>query len=141
MSILLRLIIGAVFLYAGGLKAWAPLGFANDIEHFHLLSWTLGMGFAFYLPWLEIICGLALIATRLRIAAVAILTALTAVFLVATILAKLRGINLDCGCFGSASKGWSFGTHLLVDFALLTTLLLIWFRETRVAPVARLSVS
>ena len=54
------LIIAAIFIYAGVLKALDPVQFAHDIDHYKILPWTVGVGLAFYLPWLEIFCGLAL---------------------------------------------------------------------------------
>ena len=120
---LLALLIGAVFIYAGALKAWDPVKFASDIQNFHILPWPLGVRLAFYLPWLEILCGLALITGWLRTGAVGILTALMLVFLAATIAAKMRGIDLDCGCFGKATKNLPFAWHLAIDFAMLAGLL------------------
>lgn len=134
---ILRLAVGAVFIYAGVLKAADPVKFASDIQHFHILSWPLGMRLAFYLPWLEIICGVALIVGWLRSGALAILTALTVVFIGATVAAKVRGIDLDCGCFGSATKNLSFASHMAIDFAILAALLAIWFWPNRGANNAR----
>lgn len=128
---LLRCLVGAIFLYAGAVKAWDPLHFVNDIEHFHILSWPLAIRLAFYLPWLEIFCGLALITGRFRAGGIAILTGLTLVFLGATISAKARGIDPSCGCFGSASNGMGFGAHLLLDLALLGVLVGLAVNETR----------
>jgi uncharacterized membrane protein YphA (DoxX/SURF4 family) len=121
----LALLVAAVFLYAGVLKAWEPIKFAEDIQKYHILSWPLGVRLAFYLPWLEIICALALLIRGLRRGAAAILTLLTLVFIAVTIAAKVRGINLDCGCFGSAAKNLPFAWHLVIDFALLGALLLL----------------
>ncbi|MBA3273397.1 MAG: DoxX family protein [Chthoniobacterales bacterium] len=118
--------IAAVFIYAGVLKVGDPVAFGRDISNFHILPWWIGTRMAFYLPWLEIICGIALFVPRLRIGAVAILTALTAVFIGATIAARVRGIDVNCGCFGSASKDLTFGWHLAIDFAILGALLLLW---------------
>ncbi len=42
-----------------------PAGFANNIDNYKILPWTIGVGLAFYLPWLEIFCGVALIVRRL----------------------------------------------------------------------------
>lgn len=123
----LSILVGAIFIYAGAVKVWDPLAFANDIAHYRILSWPLGIRLAFYLPWLEILCGLALILGRLRTGAVAILLALTGVFIVASIAARLRGIDLNCGCFGSAGKGLSFTWHLVIDFAILGGLLALCF--------------
>ncbi|MBA2241684.1 MAG: hypothetical protein H0W04_02175 [Chthoniobacterales bacterium] len=119
-------VIGAVFIYAGGTKAWDPIAFTRDIQNFHILPWPLGVRLAFYLPWVEILCGLALLTGYLRGGAVAILTSLTVVFIGAMIAAKVRGIDLECGCFGSATKNLPFIWHLMLDFALLAALLALW---------------
>jgi putative oxidoreductase len=119
------LIIGGVFIYAGVIKALDPIGFANDIDNYKILPWAIGVRLAFYLPWLEILCGLALIARRLYLGGLSILTALISVFIVATVAAKVRGLDITCGCFGHASKGWSFTGHLAVDLLLLSAVLFL----------------
>jgi putative oxidoreductase len=121
-------IIGGIFIYAGAIKVLDPVQFANDIDNYKILPWTIGAGLAFYLPWLEIFCGLALIARRLYLGGLSILTALVAVFLVATIAAKVRGLDITCGCFGHASQNWNFPTHLALDLAILGFLLALSFR-------------
>ena len=123
----LAAIIGGLFIYAGALKAWDPVKFANDIQNFRILPWQLSVRLAFYLPWLEIVCGAGLVFGWLRTGALAILTSLTVIFIGATIAAQARGIDLDCGCFGSATKNLSFTSHLLIDFAILAGLLVVWF--------------
>lgn len=123
----LAIIIGGVFIYAGALKVWDPMKFANDIANFRILPWPIGVRLAFYLPWLEIVCGLAVIVGRMRSGALGILTALTVIFMIATVAAQARGIDLDCGCFGSATKDLTFGWHLVIDFALLAGLLALSF--------------
>jgi putative oxidoreductase len=119
---ILDFIIAAIFIYAGVLKALDPVQLAHDIDHYKTLPWAVGVGLAFYLPWLEIFCGLALIFRLLYRGALAILTALVVVFLVATIAAKVRGLDITCGCFGHASQNWSFPTHLALDLAILVAL-------------------
>ncbi len=128
---ILALLVGGAFIYAGALKAWDPIKFASDIQNFHILSWPLGVRMAFYLPWLEIVCGLALIIGWMRRGATAILALLIVVFIAATVMAKMRGINLDCGCFGSATKNLTFTWHLVIDFALLAGLAGVWFYGQR----------
>lgn len=120
-------IVGLTFVYAGALKAWDPVKFANDIQNFRMLSWPVGVRLAFYLPWVEIIAGLALLVGWMRSGAIAILTGLTVIFIGATISARARGIDLECGCFGAASKDWSFGSHMAVLFGLLAALVVLWF--------------
>ncbi len=126
----LEIIVGGIFVYAGVLKALDPLRFASDIENYHILPWSISARMAFYLPWLEILCGLALITTRLARGAVAILTALALTFIAATIAAKVRGIDITCGCFGRASQNWSFPAHLAVDLALLIALIFLFRRAS-----------
>jgi hypothetical protein len=120
-------IIAGVFIYAGAIKVLEPVQFANDIDNYKILPWTISVGLAFYLPWLEIFCGLALILRRLYLGGLSILTALVVVFLVATIAAKVRGLDITCGCFGHASQNWNFPTHLAVDLAILAALLALSF--------------
>jgi putative oxidoreductase len=119
-------IIGGLFIYAGVVKVLDPVGFAGDIENYKVLPWPVGVRLAFYLPWLEILCGLALIVRRLYWGGWFILTALMVVFIVATIVAKMRGLDISCGCFGHASKYFNFAWHLALDFVLLGGLLFLW---------------
>jgi len=122
---ILDLIVAGIFIYAGALKALDPLRFANDIDNYKILPWAIGVRLAFYLPWLEIFCGVALIARRLYLGGVSILAALTSVFIIAAIAAKVRGLDITCGCFGHASKNWSFTAHLALDLLLLGALLFL----------------
>jgi hypothetical protein len=125
---IIDLIIAGIFIYAGAIKVLEPVQFAIDIDNYKILPWTVSVGLAFYLPWLEIFCGLALILRRLYLGGLSILTGLVAVFLVATIAAKVRGLDITCGCFGHASQNWNFPTHLAIDLAILGALLALSFR-------------
>ena len=125
--LVLVLTVGATFIYAGILKVVDPVQFARDIDNYKMLPWPATVAFALYLPWLEILCGLALIIRRLHRGAVLLLIGLTIVFIVASIIAKARGLDISCGCFGHASKGWSFGWHLLLDLGILAALVVLVF--------------
>jgi putative oxidoreductase len=102
-----------------------------------VLNWPLSIRLAFYLPWLEIFCGLALIFGRLRVGAVTVLLALTVIFIAVSVAALLLGIDINCGCFGSAGKGLSFTWHMLIDFAILGGLLALCFSPLAFRPAAR----
>jgi len=86
---------------------------------------------AFYLPWLEIFCGLALIFRFLYRGGLSILTVLIAVFIGVTIAAKMRGLDITCGCFGHASKNWNFSTHLVLDLLILLAAVVLFSRVRR----------
>ena len=81
-----------------------PLQFANDVSNYHIVPWPVGVRLAFYLPWLDILCGLALIFHRAFAGALAITGALIFIFIGATIWAKIQGINVACGCFGTREQ-------------------------------------
>ncbi len=119
---LFAFLLAAIFLYAGVLKILDPVQFARDVDNYKLLPWPAAVALGFFLPWLEIFCGLALITRRLYRGATLTLMGLTIVFIMASVIAKGRGLDITCGCFGHASDHWSFGWHLALDFAILAGL-------------------
>jgi len=123
---IVALIIGGIFIYAGVIKAMDPVAFANDIDNYKILPWPLVVRLAFYLPWLELLCGLALILRFFYRGGLFILTGLTFVFIAASVIAKVRGLDITCGCFGHASKNWNFSGHLALDLAILAALSALW---------------
>jgi Methylamine utilisation protein MauE. len=124
---IVALIIGGIFIYAGVIKAMDPVAFANDIDNYKILPWPLTVRLAFYLPWLEILCGLAVILGLMYRGGLLILTALISIFIAASVIAKARGLDITCGCFGHASRYLSFFGHLALDFVLLAVLVALWF--------------
>ena len=129
--VLLRILdfgLAGIFIYAGALKAIDPVQFASDIDNYKILPWPVSVALAFYLPWLEIFCALGLVFRFLYRGALSILSASIVVFTLATIAAKVRGLDITCGCFGHASQHWSFPAHLLTNLAILGALLALYFR-------------
>ena len=116
------LIVGGIFIYAGVLKVLDPVQFANDIDNYKTLPWFFSVRLAFYLPWLEILCGLAVVFRFLYRGGLSILIALITVFIGATIAARMRGLDITCGCFGHTSKSWSFPQHMAVDLSIFVAL-------------------
>ncbi|HEV2095817.1 MAG TPA: MauE/DoxX family redox-associated membrane protein [Chthoniobacterales bacterium] len=131
------ILVGAVFVYTGAIKIADPIGFAGDIENYHILPWALSARLAFYLPWLELLCGIALIVSRLRTGAIAILSALMLIFIAAAVAAKARGIDITCGCFGHVSDQLSFAWHLVLDFVILGALVFSLSHEVSSTPNER----
>jgi putative oxidoreductase len=123
-------IVAGIFLYAGAIKALDPVQFASDIDNYKILPWPISVALAFYLPWLEILCGFALVVRVWYRGALSILSALIVVFTLATIAAKARGLDITCGCFGHASQNWSFPAHLATNLAILAGLLAVWFQSS-----------
>jgi putative oxidoreductase len=123
---ILDFVLAGIFIYAGALKAFDPVQFATDIDNYKFLPWSVSVALAFYLPWLEIFCALGLVFRFLYRGALSILTASIVVFTLATIAAKVRGLDITCGCFGHASQNWSFPAHLATNLAILAGLLALW---------------
>jgi putative oxidoreductase len=129
------LAIAGLFIYAGVIKAFDPVQFASDIDNYKILPWPISVALAFYLPWLEILCGLALIVRLLYRGALSILAALIVVFTLATTAAKARGLDITCGCFGHASQNWSFPSHLATNLAILAALIVLWVSNRSAGPL------
>jgi putative oxidoreductase len=121
--------IGGLFVYAGAVKLIDPVDFARDIDNYKMLAWQPSMWLALYLPWLEVFAGLALVTGVLFRGSLFILTALMFVFIAATILAKARGLDISCGCFGHASKYLTFTWHLALDFVFFAALVSLLVRQ------------
>jgi len=121
LDVAIRIILGAVFVYAGWVKVVDPLPLADSIASFKMLPRMLVNPLALGLPAFEIAAGLLLLVgwTR-RVAALAIVT-VTAVFAIAMLSALIRGINVDCGCFGAGgdSSLLTMWLHLARDLLLL----------------------
>ena len=127
---LVGLIAAGIFIYAGVLKVLDPVQFASDIDNYKILPWPVTVALAFYLPWLEIFCALGLVFRFFYRGALSILTLSILIFTLATIAAKVRGLDITCGCFGHASQHWSFPAHLITNLAILAGLLLLSFKAT-----------
>ena len=109
LAALLRIGLGALFVYAGALKVLAPQAMADDIANYHLLPGILVPLVAVTVPWIELFAGLALVLGLFGRGAALLVAALLVVFTAALSQALLRGIDLACGCFGGAetADGWT----------------------------------
>jgi putative oxidoreductase len=129
------LIVAGIFIYAGAIKALDPVQFASDIDNYKIFPWPISVALAFYLPWLEIFCGVALIVRLLYRGALSILTMLILTFTLVTIAAKVRGLDITCGCFGHASQNWSFPSHLATNVAIFAALVVLWVSSRSAKPL------
>ena len=116
--LLFRLVLGGLFVYAGAVKVLDPLGFAQDIRNYRLVGQSLSFVVAVILPWLEILAGLALAAGFWKRASALIISGLLVFFIVLTLATIARGLDVDCGCFGSLSRRSGFGV-VLEDLVML----------------------
>jgi len=123
-TLILRLALGAVFVYAAWTKLRDPWAvFAVAIDSFQILPFWGVEWVARALPWFELAVGVLLISGRcLRISATAS-TLLLLIFFGLLLRAQLKGMQINCGCFGP-DEPLSWKT-VVRDGALLSSSLLI----------------
>ena len=100
-EIAIRLVLGGVFVFAGATKIVDPGQFATDIANYRLLPHECVNLFAITLPWVELVAGLLLIVGIWGRASAMVIAVMLGVFLVAIGSAVARGLNINCGCFGT----------------------------------------
>ncbi len=121
-----RLVVGGIFIWAGVSKIIDPLGFAQNIVNYRVFPEGISSFLALVLPWIEVICGAFLILGIFRSASALLLSCFLVVFLVLITVTLIRGIDIDCGCFGSLSGKVDYKL-ILMDSVLLFFSLNIYF--------------
>lgn len=124
--LLFRVVLGGLFIYAGVVKVIDPLGFAQDIRNYRLVGQSLSFIAAVVLPWLEILAGAFLVAGVWKRGAALVITGLLVFFIALTLITMARGLDVDCGCFGSLSRKSGWGV-VLEDLGMLALGLSILF--------------
>ena len=107
--LIIRFLLGLIFVYASYDKILDPGKFARDISNYHVVPFGLENAIAIILPWLELIIGLGIIIGVCINASVFISGGLLIVFIILIAQAILRGFNIDCGCGLKEGEvvGWS----------------------------------
>lgn len=131
----------------GLLMGWAALAklvdlpaFAHQIHNFQILPVPMENLVAMVLPWIELVAALSLVlGVRPRSGAV-VTTGLMAVFTVAVAAALVRGLNIECGCFGTSSASRVGVAKLLQNLAMLAVAV-VATRAPGEAPAQRATLS
>jgi uncharacterized membrane protein YphA (DoxX/SURF4 family) len=124
--VLLRLVLGSILLWAGLAKIPEPALFAQTVRAYEILPILLIHPFAVFMPWVEVITGLFLIAGIWQRSAALLTFLLLLSFLVAIGVNLYRGADLSCGCFGLDGAGGSLSSALVKDlFLILGSLVLL----------------
>ncbi len=118
---LFRIILGFVFIYAGILKISDPAGFSEVINNYKLLPLLFVNFFAITLPWIEVVAGLFLLFGISVKENSFIISIMLMVFIFAIVISLGRGLNIECGCFGTSS-GTKVGIIKLLENIILLIL-------------------
>jgi putative oxidoreductase len=126
----IRILLGTVFIYAAISKASDAEGFARAIANYKLLPIFLINILALILPWVELCAGILLIFGVSVKENSMILGGLLVVFIVAILISLARGLNIDCGCFGTVG-GTKVGIQKILENIglLLSAIILIKFES------------
>ncbi|TDB74348.1 MauE/DoxX family redox-associated membrane protein [Micromonospora sp. KC723] len=130
-----RLGLAAVWLIAGATKVGDLAASGRAVNAYQVMPYDLATTIGAALPFVELALGVILLlglATRL---AAGVSAALLVVFVTGIASAWIRGLAIDCGCFGSggqlaAGQSPSYLPEILRDlgFLALAGFLLIWPR-------------
>ena len=125
LTLVFRLILGGVLLVAGALKVSDPYSSATSVRAYQILPVDLANFLGFVLPFAEVAIGIFLIVgiwVRLNALAGG---ALMVMFIIAIGQAWIRGISLDCGCFGKGGlletdelPVWNYTIEIARDIVL-----------------------
>jgi len=127
--ILLRLIVGGIFIWAAVTKIADPLSFAQNIRNYRLVGQTLSFATAIILPWLELIAGICLIVGVFPRSSALLVSGLLVFFIILVTVTILRGIDVDCGCFGTFSRKADLWLILEDSLWLAMSLVLLFSSE------------
>ena len=125
---LARLGLAAVWLISGGIKAADSGQTYVAVRAYDVLPLDAVGPVAAVLPWLELALGLLLLV-GLGVRAVATVSAVVLlVFVAGVVQAWVRGLAIDCGCFGGGGAvdpdATAYGLELLRDAGFLA--LAVW---------------
>jgi len=138
-GLLARLILGGVLFAAGWLKIFTPAKSQMAVRAYELLPISVANFLGLVLPWLEIGVGVLLIlGIAIRLSAM-IGGGLMLLFIIAIAQAGLRGLSIDCGCFGGGGSVEPGQTKYLAEIARDTGLALLALYLIRY-PVTRLAL-
>ncbi len=108
LSLIFRLYLGGLFIYAGMYKINYTSEFAESIASYQIVPyWAVNL-VAVGLPWIELICGtLLLLGIRSRSAA-ALVGFFLLLFTTGIAVGLMRDAPISCGCFRTLGEkiGW-----------------------------------
>jgi uncharacterized membrane protein YphA (DoxX/SURF4 family) len=135
-----RLIIGILFIYASWHKLLDPAAFAVSVRNYAIIPPEYSNLVALTLPWIEMIAGILLIVGVQTKPASLLTTGMLAVFFGAILYAYSVGLDIDCGCFGTAasSPGHIGIYHLFRDGSLLVLSMFIFAMDKGMLSLANL---
>jgi putative oxidoreductase len=129
--LLLRVAIAVLFLFAAISKLIDPSSFAQQIANYQLTPWLASAMFSVFLPALELCVGISLLLGRWESGALVWVAILLTIFSGALLSAIVRGLSIDCGCFGRSIENTGTLWPLIRNVALLAITGFLWFSRNK----------
>jgi uncharacterized membrane protein YphA (DoxX/SURF4 family) len=141
LTTLARVALGIVLLVAGSLKISSPDDAVRAVQAYRILPQGLTHAFGYGLPMLEILLGaLLVLGLGSRWAAIGA-GILMVVFIAGIISVWVRGLSIDCGCFGGGGTISPAGRNARYSAEIARDLLFLGLASWVAAfPRSRLSV-
>src|ERR1700757_2598721 len=128
---LLPLAIAALFLFAAVTKLVDPSSFAQQIANYQLTPWLATAVLSVFFPALELSVGVCLLLGRWESGALAWVAVLLIIFSGALLSAIVRGLSIDCGCFGRSIENTGTLWPLIRNLGLLAVTGFLWFSRKK----------
>ncbi len=129
---ILRLIVGAVFIYASFDKLMNQEEFSKAIYNYKIdfLSPFINI-FAIVIPYVELIAGLFLILGIYKRGSSFLISFMLVIFIIALTQAYARGLDINCACFSLESSGQKSDIliRIIEDIFLLIATIIIYIKS------------
>lgn len=141
LTVRVQIALGAIFVAAALPKIVDPPSFAHMVYNYRLLPGALVNITALVMPWVELLCGLALILGVWVKSARNLVALMLVMFIVAISINLIRDNAIDCGCFDTSAANLTHEQRLhdmkmviLRDVGMLLMVAQLWWaeRKTRV---------
>jgi uncharacterized membrane protein YphA (DoxX/SURF4 family) len=136
--LVLRLLLGGIFLWAGLSKVGEPMQTLATIYSYQIVVPDgLALAIAHALPWLEILIGVALLLGLIMPFTLAATAAVLLAFTALTAQAWWRELPIDCGCLDLSALHPAFAVLTTPGGATLRNLVLLGMTGVLAALVLR----
>lgn len=117
--LIIRLIIGGLFIYSAITKIIDTDYFVKSLYNYRLLPEVSLNFFALFIPWLELLIGCLLVLGIFVRESALIGSILMIIFIAAIGIAVARGLDIECGCFGTRDGSRVGVLRILEDLLIL----------------------
>ena len=118
-TVLMRLALAGVYLFAAVPKLIDPWDFARAINNFRILPDSAVPWTALWLPAFEAVAALAVLTGLLHRGGLLAIAGLSGAFAAGVASAMIRGLDIECGCFGSTASSHANLEHLALNVGTL----------------------